>query len=106
LSIDVLVIVRENIEKILSLNFKYGKEIIEIRHREQPLRAIIIDKKMFRMKEINDPTGKANELNKKIFVFYNIKDKEWTEWISRIFWRIFSSSINAGKRLEEMKKLD
>ncbi len=96
---------KENIEKILSLNFKYGKENIEVRHREHPLRAIIADNKLFRIKEIKEPTGKINELNKKIFIFYTIKDKEWTEWLSRIFWKMFSSSIDARKRIEEMNKL-
>ena len=93
------------IEKILSLNFKYGKELIEIRHCEQPLRALIIDNKILRLKEIKEPTGKTHELNKRTFIFYTIKDKEWVEWLSRIFWNLFSQSINARKRIEELKKL-
>jgi hypothetical protein len=95
----------ENIEKLHSLNFKYGKELVEIKHREHPIRASIIDGKMFRIKEIKEPTGKIHELDKKIFIFYTIKDKTWTEWLSRIFWKIFSQSIDANKRLEELKKL-
>ncbi len=94
-----------NVEKILSLNFKYGKELIEIRHAEQPLRALIIDNKTIRLKEIKEPTGKINELNKRIFIFYTIKDKDWANWLSRIFWKFFSSSIDANKRIEELKKL-
>ena len=96
---------RENIEKVLALNFKYGKELIEIRHRDHPLRANIIDNKILRIKEIKEPTGKINELDKKIFIFYTIKDKEWTEWISRIFWKMFSSSISSKKRLEELARI-
>jgi len=96
---------RENIEKILSLNFKYGKELIEIRHSEQPLRAFISDNKIARIKEIKEPTGKIHELNKKIFIFYTIKDKDWIEWLTRIFWKMFSNSIDARKRIEELKKL-
>ncbi len=96
---------KENIENMLSLNFKHGKELIEIRHKEHPIRAVIVDNKMFRIKEIKEPTGKKHELNKKAFIFYNIKDKEWTEWLSRIFWKMFSASVNAEKRLEEMKRL-
>ena len=96
---------RENVEKLLSLNFKHGKELVEIRHKEQPLRALISDNRMFRIKEIKEPTGKINELDKKMFIFYTIKDKEWAEWLSRIFWKMFSGSVNAGKRIEEMKKL-
>jgi len=95
----------ENVKKLLSLNFKYGKEIIEIHHRAQPLRVTIIDNKLFNMKEIKEPTGREHELKKKTFIFYTIKDKEWVEWISRIFWKMFSSSVRAEKRLEEMNKL-
>jgi hypothetical protein len=95
----------ENIEKILSLNFKYGKELIEIRHREHPIRAFIIDNKILRIKEIKEPTGKIHELDKKIFIFYTIKDKEWIAWLARIFWKLFSQSVDARKRIEELKKL-
>ena len=96
----------ENIRKALSLNFKHGKEIVEIRHCEQPLRAIIIDKKIARLKEIKEPTGKINELNKRLYIFYTIKDKEWIDWLSRIFWKLFSNSIDANKRIEELRKLN
>lgn len=96
---------KENIEKLLSLNFKYGKENIEIRHKEQPLRAFISDNKLFRIKEIKEPTGKIKELDKTIFIFYTIKNKEWTEWISRIFWKIFNKSIDSNKRLQEINKI-
>jgi len=96
---------KENIEKMLSLNFKHGKELIEIRHREQPLRVTIIDNNLISLKEIREPTGRKNELNEKTFIFYTIKDREWIEWLSKIFRKMFSSSINANKRLEEMNKI-
>lgn len=95
----------ENIERVLGLNFKYGRECIEIRHREHPIRAFIFDNKFFRIKEIKEPTGKMHELDKKLFIFYTIKDKDWTEWLSKIFWKLFSQSIYARKRIQELKKL-
>ncbi|HIH52310.1 hypothetical protein COT60_02700 [Candidatus Pacearchaeota archaeon CG09_land_8_20_14_0_10_30_9] len=95
----------ENIKKVLSLNYKYGKELIEIRHREHPIRAFVIDNTSFRLKEIKEPTGKIKELDKKIFIFYTIKDKEWTEWLSKIFIKLFNTSIGAEKRLNELNKL-
>jgi hypothetical protein len=95
----------ENIERVLSLNFKYGKELVEIHHKEQPLRAVISDNKSMIIKEIKEPTGKVHELNKRIFIFYSIKDREWCDWLSRIFWKMFSSSIDAKKRIEEMHRL-
>ena len=96
---------RDNIEKMLSLNFKYGKELIEIRHREQPLRAFIVDNKILRIREIKEPTGKIHELEEKLFLFYTIRNREWIEWISRVFWKMFSISIDSKKRIEEMKKI-
>ncbi len=96
---------KENIEKLLSLNFKYGKEVVEIRHREQPLRVSVIDNKIINLKEVKEPTGRKKELGTKTFIFYTINDKEWTEWITRIFWKMFSGSISAGKRIEEIKKV-
>lgn len=96
---------RRNIEKMLSLNFKYGKELIEIRHKEHPIRGFLIDNNIFRIKEIKEPTGKIQELEKKLYIFYTIKDKDWCEWLSKIFWKMFSSSIGAKKRIEEMNKI-
>lgn len=95
----------ENVEKLLSLNFKYGKELIEIHHREQPLRVTVIDNKLVNLKEIKEPTGRKSELNKKTFIFYTIKDKEWVEWLFKLFWKMFSQSINSKKRLNEINKL-
>ena len=96
---------KENVEKLLSLNFKYGKELIEIHHREQPLRATIIDNKVLNLKEIKEPTGRDKELNKKTIILYTINDKEWVDWLSKIFWKMFSSSIDTNKRLQEMNKI-
>jgi len=96
---------KENIEKVLSLNMKYGKELIEIRHRQQPLRATIIDNKLVNIKEVKEPSLRKKEVNEKLFIFYTITDKEWIEWLIKIFWKMFNSSINARKRLDELKKI-
>ena len=95
----------ENVEKVLSLNFKNKKEFIEIRHREQPLRAFIIDNKIFRIKEVLEPVGKNKELKKKISIYYTIKDKEWAEWLSKIFFKMFNQSVDANKRINELNKI-
>lgn len=96
---------KENIEKVLSLNFKHGKETVEIRHREHPIRATIFDKRLLHIKEIKEPTGKISELDKKIFIYYTIRDREWVDWVSRVFWKMFASSIDANKRLQELNKI-
>ena len=98
------VVGRQNIEKLLSLNFKHQKELIQIRHREHPLRATIIDDKIMDLKEIKEPTGKIKELDKKIFIFYTINDKKWIEWLTKIFWKMFNESISAEKRLEQINR--
>lgn len=95
----------ENVEKLLSLNFKYGKEVVSIKHAEHPIRAVVIDNSVLRMKEVKEPTGKMHELNKKIFIYYTINDREWVDWMTKIFWKISSYSIDAGKRLEEIKRI-
>jgi len=95
----------ENIKKVLSLNYKYGTEAIEIRHKEHPIRAFVIDNKHLRLKEITEPTGKIKELDKKKFIFYTIKDEEWTTWLNKIFIKLFNTSIGAEKRLDELNKL-
>jgi hypothetical protein len=95
----------KNIEKALSLNFKHNKEYVEIRHCEQPVRAFVFDDKLLRVKEVKEPSGKMNELSRRLFIYYEIKDKEWVDWITRVFWKLFSNSIDAKKRIEELQKL-
>ncbi len=96
---------RENVEKVLSLNAKYGRELIEVRHDAQPIRGIIIDGKFLRLKERKEPTGKLNELKKSFLIFYNIDDKAWVDWLVRIFWKKFSNSMDANTRLEQLKAI-
>ncbi|MDY6789587.1 MAG: hypothetical protein SVV03_06545, partial [Candidatus Nanohaloarchaea archaeon] len=95
----------ENVQKMLELNFKHGKDCIEIRHREQPVRGFVSDSKRLRLKEIKEPTGDISDLNQKVFLFYTIKDREWSEWMAKNFWNMFSESISSDKRIEEIKKL-
>ena len=96
---------KENIEKVFSLNLKHGKDLIEIRHDFHPLRGVIIDGKIISLKEVKEPTGKIHELNKEVFIFYTINDKSWADWLSRIFWKKFSKSMDANKRLEQLKQI-
>lgn len=96
---------KDNLERILALNSKYGENLIDIRYDNHPLRGAIIDGKLMRLKEIKEPTGKINELSKRAFLFYTITDRSWIDWLSRIFWKKFSNSIDANKRLEQMKMI-
>jgi len=95
----------ENVKKVLGLNYKYGKDLIEIRHKEHPIRSFIIDDKMIRMKDIKEPSKKIKELKKRIYLFYTIKDKDWTEWLGKIFTKMFNTSIGSEKRLKELESI-
>jgi len=95
-----------NIRKMLSLNKKYGKELIEIRHRNQPLRITIIDDNIVNMKEVKEPTCRDDELQERIFIFYTIRNREWAKWLQSIFWRMFNTAIGSSKRIEEIDRLN
>jgi hypothetical protein len=95
----------ENVRRLLALNHKYGKELIEIKHREQPLRAFIIDGKEFRIKEIKEPTKKGRELQQRHYLFYQSNNKQWNEWLQKIFNKMFNTSLGSEKRITELEKI-
>ena len=65
---------------------------------------MIRDNKEIRLKEIKEPTGKIDELNKKVYIYYKMNDSEWASWLSKVFWKNFSNSIDAKKRMEDLEK--
>jgi hypothetical protein len=96
----------KNIKRFLDINSRLGKDTIEIRHREQPLRAVIVDNKVVSLKEIKDPKDyHKSELKKKTFIFYRITDRDWIEWLHKVFWNMFSSSVSAEERMNEIEKI-
>jgi hypothetical protein len=96
----------QNAKKLLSINKEPGKDMIEVRHRYQPLRAIIIDDKIIRLRDIKIPEYyTSGELKKKIAVFYYIFNKDWVEWIQKVFWKMFSTGIPAEKRIKEIETI-
>ncbi|MFH1451754.1 MAG: hypothetical protein ABIF88_01115 [archaeon] len=97
---------KENIQKFLSINFKMGKENIEIKHAEQPLRGYVVDSKIIRLKEVREPRGRDKELKKRIVIYYTLISKEWAEWMRKIFYKIFNESVGSSKRMDELNKLD
>jgi hypothetical protein len=83
--------------------------MIEVRHCEQPLRAFIIDDKFARFKEsryVFKQSGKTGNIKQKTFVFYEIKDEEWIEWIHKIFFNLFRTSIKADKRIIDIESIE
>jgi len=101
----------DNFKKLMEINHKIGKEAIEIRHAVHPLRGFIIDDKEIRLKEEKIPStslSKKAELSSKTRIFYEIYDEEWVAWLQKVFWNLFSTSLDANirvKDLELIKKL-
>lgn len=99
----------KNIQKMLQINYKIKKEMIEIRHAEQPFRAFVIDDKLVRFKEIKQYEEQKKEKSKKekrTHIFYEVIDEEWIEWIQKVFWNLFRTSIAAEKRLQDIETIE
>lgn len=96
----------KNVNKVLSINNGLRKERIFVRHCEQPLRAFIVDNKLSQFKEIRDPKDyEKEELNKKTYVFYEIYEKEWVEWLRDVFYKLYRSAIPAEDRLKNLNTI-
>ncbi|MBW3011718.1 hypothetical protein KY311_00890 [Candidatus Woesearchaeota archaeon] len=96
----------ENIKKVLALNEKIGKDAIEIRHCYQPLRVNIIDSKILSLKEVKDPRYfSEGELKEPISIIYRIYDEEWVEWMQKVFWNLFRTSVSAEKRIKDLEQI-
>jgi hypothetical protein len=96
----------DNILKILSINKALGKDAIEVRHAEQPLRGEIIDDKVVRLREEwEEKRYKSGNLITILPFFYEIYDKEWVEWLQKVFWHVFNASVPAESRIKELEKI-
>jgi hypothetical protein len=93
----------KNIHKLLQINEKIGRPVIEVRHREQPLRGFVIDNTVGRFREMRDPKDfEKGELDERILLFYEIYDREWVEWFQKVFWYFFRTAIPAEKRIKDL----
>jgi len=96
----------DNAKKLLAINKEIGRDLIEIRHRYQPLRMIIVDDKLLRFREIKRPEFYSpGELTKDLAIFYYIYDQDWISWLQKIFWKMFSTTISAEKRIKEIESV-
>jgi len=96
----------ENTEKVLGINDRIGKELIKVRHGQQPLRAFIMDEKLVRFKDVMEQESyKKKGLKKRTYIFYEILDKEWIIWIKQVFWHMFNSAILAEKRVKDLRSI-
>ena len=94
------------VQNLLDLNEKLGREVIEIRHCFQPLRATIVDNKVVNFKETKyPPREQPHELPEVTHLSYNIYDSEWIEWLQKVFWNLFSVSIDSKRRINDFKTI-
>jgi hypothetical protein len=96
----------DNFKKLMEINSKLGKDAIEIRHAVHPLRGFIIDDKEIRLKEEKIASKyKIGELKSTTRIFYEIYDEEWVAWLQKVFWNLFSTSIDANIRVKDLEKI-
>ncbi len=93
-----------NAQKINAINTIIGKERIEIRHCEQPLRAFIVDEKVVKMKETKTFQEQPKK-EKKTYLFYEIYDEDWVLWMQKIFWNFFRIGIPLQKRVKDLETI-
>jgi len=96
----------KNVEKMLEINHELKKEMIEIRHCQQPFRAFVVDEKFARFKEIRRHEKQKAGIKYNSYIFYEITDEEWVEWIQKIFWSLFRTSILAEKRIKDIETIE
>ncbi|MBI4181515.1 MAG: hypothetical protein HY520_00925 [Candidatus Aenigmarchaeota archaeon] len=96
----------KNVRALLALNERVGKNMVEIRHCEQPLRGFVIDRTLARFRETRDPAGyERGELDRQVTLFYEIYDPEWVEWVQKVFWYLFRTSLPAEKRIKDLESI-
>jgi hypothetical protein len=94
----------DSLKNILATNNRIGYDAIEVRHRYQPLRCTIIDDKVAVLKEVLEPENYApKELKEKVMLLYYIYDREWIEWLQKVFWHMFRPAVSVKRRLDVMK---
>jgi hypothetical protein len=91
----------KNVKGIKELNHEFGKDLIEIRHCQQPLRAFIVDDNLVRIKE----KYFLKKTAKNTYLFYSISDEDWVHWLQKIFWHFFSTAISADKRIQDLESI-
>lgn len=98
---------KEIVQRLLAINRQAGWDAIEIRHSEQPLRAMLADDACLAMKEILHPSHfRPGELRKQVVLYYYLEDQEWVQWVQKVFWHLFRQSVDVATRLEALNSLD
>lgn len=89
------------VHELLQFNKRVGKDVVTIRHCQQPIRSSIIDDEIVTFKEtILIPSKKEERI-----IIYRITDKEWITWSQRIFWHLWEQSVDAQTRIDALMSL-
>ncbi len=95
----------KNLNKIKMLMQKYPHQI-EIRQRYHPLRGFILDGKLGKFRVVEKSVDyRKGELDHDLNLSYEIYDKEWLDWLQKIFWYFFRNSVDVEIRLKELSKI-
>lgn len=96
----------ENVRKVLAINERLGRNAVEVRHAEQPLRGLIVDNKVARLREIKLPEDyRKGELRGKTYIYYELCDEDWVLWLQKVFWSMFRPAVDAKNRIDILESL-
>ncbi len=96
-----------NIKKILEINHLLGYDAIDIRHIEQPLRGFVIDDKIAKLREEKKKQDyEEGELDNDLYIWYDIHDKEWVEWLEKVFWNLHSNALPIENRVQDLEHVE
>ncbi|MBS3168258.1 hypothetical protein J4216_03980 [Candidatus Woesearchaeota archaeon] len=96
-----------NIKKIIEINKSLGRDLIEIKHIEQPLRGFVIDYSLVRLRDEKLKVDyKEGEIDYDHYLLYNIHDQEWVEWIEKVFFNLHSNSLPLETRLHDLEEIE
>lgn len=95
-----------NILSLQALNTRLGRDVIEIRHCEQPLRGFIVDSSIVRLKEMKkEQDFREGELKGSITLSYTLQDEDWAQWLVRVFWHLWRNAISFEKRVHDLEAI-
>jgi len=98
------IVSQQRVQELLNLNQRLGRDGIELRHCQHPVRGIIVDDSFASLREVFSPQYYA-EIKQKMFLLYRIKDQEWLGWLQKVFWLLWNQSIDAETRLKALKEI-
>ena len=97
----------KNLHDLMKINKAIGQDLIEVRHRYQPLRGFIFDSEAARLKDNKEKKNyKNNELVDDITISYQLDDPIWVSWLEKVFWHLFSQAVPAKERLAELERIN